>query len=72
MTIAERATGVVKWFNDEKGFGFIVVQDQDKDVFVHRQQLVRSGLESLKEGDRVSCLIQDGRKGKFATGVSKI
>ena len=72
MSIAERATGICKWFNSNKGYGFLVVQGHEKDIFVHRQQLVRSGLENLNEGDKVTCLVQDGKKGKYATTISKV
>ena len=72
MTVAERASGVCKWFSDDKGFGFLIIPGHDKDVFVHRQQLLRSGLEKLTEGDKVTCLVQEGKKGMFATSISKV
>lgn len=72
MAIGERATGVTKWFNEELGYGFIMVQGQEKDIFVHRQQLFRSGVEKLAEGDKVNFIINDGRKGKFATNIQKV
>lgn len=71
MTVAERASGSVKWFSDDKGYGFLVAQGHVKDIFVHRQQLLRSGIEKLKEGEKVTFLIQEGKKGAFATNISK-
>jgi cold shock protein len=56
-------TGTVKWFNTEKGFGFITRDSGGKDVFVHISALERSGLTSLGEGDRVIVDIAEGRKG---------
>jgi cold shock protein len=56
-------TGTVKWFNTDKGFGFITRDSGGKDVFVHISALERSGLTSLGEGDRVIVDIAEGRKG---------
>src|SRR3982751_5754199 len=47
-------TGTVKWFSDEKGFGFITPDDQSKDLFVHHTSIQGSGFKSLAEGDKVS------------------
>ena len=64
------ATGKVKWFNDQKGFGFIS-SEKGKDVFVHATALERAGLRSLSEGQKVSFdTEQDRRTGK--TAVAKI
>ena len=71
MSIAERASGTVRWFSDEKGYGFLIAVGHPKDIFVHRQQLVRSGIEKLTEGERVTFLINEGKKGAFATNISK-
>ena len=58
------ATGTVKWFNSQKGFGFIQPEDGSKDVFVHISAVERAGLSSLSEGQRVSFELERGREGK--------
>ena len=63
------AEGVVKWFNDSKGFGFIE-QEDGPDVFVHHTAINSSGFRSLNEGDRVTFDIEQGEKGPAATNVS--
>jgi CspA family cold shock protein len=65
------AEGVVKWFNDSKGFGFIE-QEDGPDVFVHHTAINASGFRSLNEGDRVSFDIEQGEKGPAAANVSVI
>ena len=62
-------TGTVKWFDTEKGFGFIARDDGGKDVFVHISALERSGLTGLGEGQRVVAEIVEGRKGLEAARV---
>jgi cold shock protein len=62
------ATGIVKWFNDAKGFGFIE-QEDGPDVFVHHTGISSTGFRSLNEGDRVSFDIEDGQKGPAAVNV---
>ena len=64
------AEGIVKWFNDSKGFGFIE-QDGGKDVFVHHSAIQADGFKSLQEGDRVKFNVEDGPKGPSATNVVK-
>ena len=51
------ATGTVKWFNKTKGFGFIVPDEGEKDIFVHITAVLESGLQELNEGQKVSCLL---------------
>ena len=60
------AKGTVKWFNPTKGFGFIEPEDGSKDAFVHISALERAGLNTLKDGQKVSYDIQAGRDGKSA------
>jgi CspA family cold shock protein len=65
------AEGSVKWFNDKKGFGFIVAGD-GKDVFVHHTAIEGEGYKSLKEGEKVQFEIVQGPKGDQATKVVKL
>jgi len=58
------ATGVVKWFNATKGFGFITPDDGGQDAFVHISAVERSGMSGLAEGQKVSFDLQKGRTGK--------
>ena len=66
--------GTVKFFNGAKGFGFIQPDDGGKDVFIHASALEAAGIRSLNEGDRVSFVLEDDRKGrgKQAGQVKKI
>ncbi len=62
-------TGTVKWFNDQKGFGFIQPEDGSKDVFVHISAVERAGMQTLAEGQKVSYEMEtDRRSGKQSTG----
>ena len=63
--------GRVKWFNDQKGFGFIEVEGA-KDVFVHNSAILGEGFKSLKEGDEVEFEITQGQKGPSAAGVKVV
>jgi CspA family cold shock protein len=65
------AEGVVKWFNDAKGFGFIE-QEGGPDVFVHFSVIQSEGFKSLAEGERVSFEITEGQKGPQAANVMKL
>ena len=64
----ERVSGTVKWFNDEKGYGFIA-QEGGKDVFVHHSAIQMEGFKSLKEGQRVTMEVTQGQKGPQAENV---
>ncbi len=64
--------GKVKWFNDKKGFGFIVADDSGKDVFVHHTAIEGDGYKTLKEGEAVQFEITNGPKGDQATKVVKL
>lgn len=64
------AKGVVKWFNEKKGFGFIQ-NDDGKDIFVHHSAINMSGFKTLREGDRVTFDVTQGPKGPAAADVKK-
>jgi len=63
------ANGIVKWFNDSKGYGFIE-QENGPDVFVHHSGINGDGFKSLNEGDKVTFDVEDGQKGPAAVNVS--
>ena len=65
------ATGTVKWFNDQKGYGFIAPDDGGKDVFVHHTAIQEQGFRSLAEGQKVNFEIQQDAKGARAVNVTK-
>jgi cold shock protein len=65
------ATGTVKWFNSEKGYGFIAREDGD-DVFVHHSQIQMQGFRALEEGQRVEFDVGPGRKGEEAQNVKLV
>jgi CspA family cold shock protein len=63
------ANGIVKWFSDKKGYGFIE-QENGPDVFVHHSNINAQGFKSLKEGDRVTFDVEQGQKGPTAVNVT--
>lgn len=65
------ATGLVKWFNDAKGYGFIQQEGSDKDVFVHYTAIQGDGFKTLTEGQKVEFDLIDGPKGPQASNVNK-
>ena len=64
-----RINGTVKWFSDEKGFGFITRDDGEKDVFCHHSAIQGEGFKSLAEGQKVDFEVVDGQKGPAAENV---
>jgi len=67
-----RTTGSVKWFNDQKGFGFIVREDGGKDCFVHHTAIQAEGFKTLDEGERVEFEVVEGDKGPAAKNVVRL
>lgn len=67
----QKVTGTVKWFNDEKGFGFVSVEGQ-KDVFVHQTAIQSNGFRTLAEGETIEFEIVAGPKGPSAANVRKV
>jgi CspA family cold shock protein len=65
------ANGIVKWFNEKKGYGFIA-QEDGPDVFVHFSGIVATGFKSLQEGERVTFDIEQGPKGPSAVNVTVV
>ena len=65
-------TGTVKWFNDDKGFGFITPDDGSKDLFVHHSAIAGEGFRSLSEGAKVQFDAEEGEKGPRAVNVQVV
>lgn len=63
------STGTVKWFNADKGFGFITPEDGGKDLFVHHSEVKVSGYATLNDGQKVEFEVGEGQKGPCATNV---
>jgi CspA family cold shock protein len=70
--MSERETGTVKWFSDQKGYGFITRDSGAGDVFVHHSAIVGEGFRSLTEGARVEFTVEQGQKGPAAADVRRI
>jgi CspA family cold shock protein len=67
---ATEVVGTVKWFNPDKGFGFVVADDGGKDVFIHISVVERSGIRALAEGQRVTMMVEQGQKGREAVSIN--
>ncbi|WP_100642957.1 cold-shock protein [Alteromonas facilis] len=67
--MSNSVNGIVKWFNEDKGFGFLTPSNGGKDVFVHFRSIVSEGYKSLREGQQVEFVIEQGQKGPEASKV---
>lgn len=70
--MSNTTTGIVKWFNEEKGFGFISQENGGADVFVHFRAIASDGFKTLDEGQKVSFGVEQGQKGLQAVNVVAI
>ncbi|EKF9096405.1 cold-shock protein, partial [Vibrio cholerae] len=68
--MSNKSTGSVKWFNETKGFGFLSQDNGGDDVFVHFNSIVSTGFKTLAEGQKVSYLVEKGKKGLQAAEVT--
>ena len=66
------AEGIIKWFSDRKGFGFIEYEGGQQDVFVHYSSIAMDGFKTLNEGDKVSFDLEEGQRGPVAKNVVKV
>ncbi|CAG9298070.1 transcription antiterminator/RNA stability regulator CspE [Celerinatantimonas diazotrophica] len=67
--MSNKTTGLVKWFNESKGFGFITPENGSADLFVHFSAIVSDGFKTLAEGQNVSFNVEEGGKGPHASNV---
>lgn len=65
-------TGIVKWFNNAKGYGFVQPEDREEDVFVHFSAITMEGYKTLREGQKVQFEISQGPKGLHAANVQRV
>jgi cold shock protein len=72
LSSAIEMSGTVKWYNPDKGFGFVAIGDGGKDVFVHASVLQRAGITDLAEGQRVTMQVVEGMKGREAASISAV
>lgn len=70
--MSERQEGTVKWFNGEKGYGFIAPNNGEKDIFVHYTSIIGNGFRSLKDGQAVTFIVVEGDKGIQAQDVQAV
>ena len=70
--MSERETGTVKWFSNQKGYGFIVPDEGGDDLFVHHSNIVSEGYRTLKDGQKVEYEASEGKKGPEATNVNPL
>lgn len=66
------ATGIVKWFNNAKGYGFVTPDEGAQDVFVHFSAITMEGYKTLKEGQRVQFDVNEGPKGLHAANLQRV
>ncbi|MFC1233622.1 cold-shock protein [Vibrio sp. DW001] len=70
--MSNKTTGIVKWFNEDKGFGFITQDNGGADVFVHFRSIASEGFKTLTEGQKVSFEVEQGQKGPQAANVTAL
>ncbi|XAW88014.1 cold-shock protein [Vibrio sp. CDRSL-10 TSBA] len=70
--MSNKTTGLVKWFNETKGFGFITPDNGGADLFVHFRSIVSDGFKTLSEGQKVSFDVEQGNKGPQAANVTPV
>ncbi|ELA7190868.1 TPA: cold-shock protein [Vibrio alginolyticus] len=70
--MSNKSTGLVKWFNESKGFGFITPDNGGSNLFVHFKSIVSDGFKTLSEGQKVSFVVEQGNKGPQADNVTLV